>query len=55
MLVSKTKERGKMSRDAKAFTLIILILFGMNFCSVKHVERNNDRLDLEYTTAAVRG
>ncbi len=44
----------RMSNDFKAFMLVMLVVFSINYCRPNKIDRDNKRLDLDYTTA-VRG
>ncbi len=43
-----------MSSNFKAFMLVMLVVFSINYCTPNKIERDNKRLDFDYTTA-VRG
>ncbi len=43
-----------MTNDFRIFVGIMLLVFSINYCTPNKIERDNKRLDLDYTTA-VRG
>ncbi len=43
-----------MSNDFKAFMLVMLVVFSLNYCTPNKIERDNKRLDFDYSESKER-